>query len=404
MTTSASALPTQSVAVRPSATGLPLLPLLAVATVLTLVSTWGMYGLLSLASFPHLRIAPILLWAALNWFLYLGFFPLVRLLNSGSASVFHQSTLLQKLPRQIAFALSAILPHSAIVLTLTLISVSPSHPMAWLGHSQGSLPFLLISQILLDTVVYGAVLAWDLLNRMQTQRIEAIQTQAQLTAKRLLFLRAQLQPHFLFNVLQSIMALQVVNLDAAQRMIVLLGDFLRSALRFPYDEVITVEAELGYLRCYVAIEEVRFQNRLRVNFHLAHDVLGAQVPPLIMQPLVENAIRYAVAPFDKIGTIAVTVEHTRDQLVMQVSDDGPGITKSPNGSSPSGGSGIGLANIKARLQEMYQDACDLVVETGPDGGAVARITIPFQLATEWHQSARELLNDNAVKDHSHTRR
>jgi signal transduction histidine kinase len=397
MTTQASALPAQASEATPPATGVASLPLLAVAGVLTLVSAWGMYGLLSLASFPSLSLAPILLWAALNWFLYLGFFPLVRLLDSAPA--LHQ---LQKLPRHIAFALGAILPHTAIVLTLTLLSVFPSHPLARLSRSPGNLSFLLISQLLLDTVVYGAVLAWHFLNTVQTQRLQAIQLQEQLTAKRLLFLRTQLQPHYLFNVLQSISALQMVNLHAAQRMVVLLGDFLRSVLRFPYNEVVTVEEEIGYLRCYLAIEEVRFQNHLRVSFHLAPDVLGAQVPPLIIQPLVENAIRHAIAPFDKVGTIAVTVEHTRDQLVIKVNDNGPGIINPPKRASVSGGSGIGLANIKARLHEMYQDAGNLVVETAPEGGAVARITIPYQLATEWHQSARDLLHDNVVQDHSHT--
>lgn len=372
-------------------------PLTAVLLSLALVITSFIFALLKLSLFPDLRLWALLAWAALNWFLYLGFLRLLIWSKPGRAFTGPRNQRFRALVRQLLLAIVAIPLHAGLVLGLTTAVARLVHGPAILQHTTPGRPFLLLSQLLLDVLVYGILVTWRVISALQTERFQVVQFQAEASAKRLQFLRTQLQPHFLFNVLHSISALQFINLAAAQRTIVLLGDFLRSVLRFPDTELITVEEEVGYLRCYLAIEEVRLQDRLRVHFDLAPDVLGAEMPPLLFQPLVENAIRHAIAPFDKLGTIAVKVQHQGNLLVMEVLDNGPGLEHPDDPDPLPGGHGIGLANIKARLGELYPNDFNFTLESRSEGGVTARITIPFHLASGWNEQAIESGNDSTLR-------
>jgi signal transduction histidine kinase len=198
-------------------------------------------------------------------------------------------------------------------------------------------------------------------------------SQAQLQA-----LKMQLHPHFLFNSLHSISALIHTDPDAADRMIARLGDFLRMTLDSSAVQEVPLQQELDFLNCYLDIERIRFQDRLTTRLDVDPQTLGCRVPNLILQPLVENAIRHGIAPRAAPGHVEVTAERRERVLRLQVRDNGPGLppqgseTKQPEG-------GLGLSNTRARLTQLYGDQYSFDLSNDPRGGTIATLEIPFQL-------------------------
>jgi two-component system sensor histidine kinase AlgZ len=173
-------------------------------------------------------------------------------------------------------------------------------------------------------------------------------------------LRYQLQPHFLFNTLNAISAL--VNDDRkrdASRMIARLGDFLRATLEETHGHEVTVADEIAFTSTYFDIEKARLGDRLRVDVYTGPDTLDALVPYLLLQPLVENAIRHGIAPRSEGGRIAIRVERAGDVLRITVENDLADVT-------PSGGQGLGLGNVRARLDALYPDAHRLSAQSADD--------------------------------------
>jgi len=206
---------------------------------------------------------------------------------------------------------------------------------------------------------------------LKTSQLEAQLAQAQLNA-----LKMQLHPHFLFNTLHSISALLHGDVEAADRMVARLGDFLRLTLDHSEDQEVTLEQELEFLRCYLDIELTRFQDRLGVDLDIDPGALAAQVPNLILQPIVENAIRHGIASRIEPGRIGIYGERRGDRLRIQVRDDGPGFASNDEGNGFR--EGIGLSNTRARLARLY--GADHVVElkNGAEGGAIVTLEIPFR--------------------------
>jgi sensor histidine kinase YesM len=202
---------------------------------------------------------------------------------------------------------------------------------------------------------------------LRASRLEAQLAQAQLSA-----LKMQLHPHFLFNTLHSISALLHVDVEAADRMVARLGDFLRLTLDHSENQEVTLEQELEFLRCYLDIELTRFQDRLSVDVDVSPDTLGAQVPNLILQPFVENSIRHGVATRIEPGRIWISSERRGDRLRIQIRDDGPGFTSDPPGK------GIGLSNARARLARLYGSEHALDLSNGREGGAIVTLEMPFR--------------------------
>jgi two-component system, LytTR family, sensor kinase len=196
--------------------------------------------------------------------------------------------------------------------------------------------------------------------------------EAQLARAQFDALRAQLHPHFLFNTLNSISALLHRDADAADRMIARLGDFLRLTLENGAGAEVPLEDELRFARCYLGIQEVRFSDRLTTRFAVAPDVEKALVPHLILQPLVENAVRHGIQRLVGPGQIVIRAERIDGTLRLEVSDNGPG--PAPAGTA----GGLGLANIAARLRALYGD--DHSFEAGglPDCGFRVTIDVPYR--------------------------
>ncbi|WP_020524523.1 sensor histidine kinase [Catelliglobosispora koreensis] len=198
--------------------------------------------------------------------------------------------------------------------------------------------------------------------------------EAQLTQASLHALRTQLQPHFLFNTLNAIAAHVHDDPDTAERMIAGLGDLLRHSLDSDGRLLVPLDEELAVLRSYVDIEQIRFADRLTVTWDIDPGTLPAAVPPLLLQPLAENAIRHGLWPRSAPGVLAISARHNDGQLLLTISDDGVGI-------AAEAAHGIGLSNTAARLRRLYAGKHDFRVRPGQNGGTVATIRLPFSVIT-----------------------
>src|SRR5215475_2843645 len=196
----------------------------------------------------------------------------------------------------------------------------------------------------------------------------------QLAQAQLRALKMQLHPHFLFNTLHSISSLVLEDPPKANSMIARLGDFLRLTLENSNQQLVSLNEETEFLRCYLEIEQVRFGDRLTVAFELEPQTLSAQVPHLILQPVVENAIQHAIAPRATPGHINIEAKRLNHSLRLEVKDNGPGITS--NTTSPSKKC-VGLTNVRTRLQQIYGSNFYFDLANGGNGGLIVVMEIPF---------------------------
>ncbi len=208
----------------------------------------------------------------------------------------------------------------------------------------------------------------------ERQRVATRLVQAELDT-----LKLQLSPHFLFNALNSAIALIGTDSRAAERMVTAISDFLRLVLNSSNEQEVTLDRELSLLHHYLDIQRVRFGDKLRVNFDVDDSLGRALVPSLILQPLVENAIRHGIGPRALGGTIDVTVAGSKDTLAIDIVDDGLGLA-AKRSRERSRGTGLGLANTATRLNHLYGE--QHAFETGPaaGGGFAVHLTLPLRFA------------------------
>lgn len=211
--------------------------------------------------------------------------------------------------------------------------------------------------------------------RARTAQLQAQSSElhSQLVEARLVMLRTQLNPHFLFNTLNAVSALVKKDPAGVQDMIALLSELLRYALKDSGEQLIPLREELRLLRLYLEILEIRYQGTLRTVVEIEPDAQDALVPNLILQPLVENAIKHGIDRAGGHGTIEVRAVRSGDELVLIVRDSGPG-----EGADPvAPGSGVGLRLTRARLAELYGTEQRLDLEPESGGGTMARVALPF---------------------------
>ena len=199
----------------------------------------------------------------------------------------------------------------------------------------------------------------------------------QLAQAQLKALKMQLHPHFLFNTLHSISSLVLDDPPKANSMIARLGDFLRLTLDHSDQQLVTLQEDMDFVRCYLEIEQVRFGDRLKVKYQVEPGTSSVRVPHLILQPLVENAIQHAIAPRTERGTITISARQTDGFLELEVRDTGAGLAAP---TALSNGHGLGLTNVRARLAGLYGSVAHFEAGGGSDSGLTVRIHIPFQAA------------------------
>ena len=231
--------------------------------------------------------------------------------------------------------------------------------------------------IFLYLVTVAVLHALDFNRLSKLRAIHAAELQGQLSEARLEVLKMQLQPHFLFNTLHAMAALVQDDPRAAERMILRLGDLLRAAMDLTGRPVISLADEINLLQAYLDIQQIRFRDRLSVSIEVPRDLERAAVPNLILQPLVENAIKHGADRQLGPTMIRVAAARSKDGLALEVSNSG-----SPNGRMPELVEGMGMRNTRARLAELYPGRHDFTVVIRPEGGAVATIRIPLSDADE----------------------
>ncbi len=233
--------------------------------------------------------------------------------------------------------------------------------------------------------VLAAGLARDALVRLREREAEAarlladrVRLEGQLTEARLSALRMQLNPHFLFNTLNAVSALVERDPSGVRTMIARLSSLLRRVLDDDGATEVPLRDELAFLRDYLDVQRVRFQGGLEVEEAIAPELLDALMPPLLLQPLVENAVGHGVRRLeDGVGRIRLSARRDGDRLVLAVEDNGPGLTA---GDGLGGSGGVGLPNTRARLDALYGADGSLSVRDRPGAGVIAEVTLPFHLA------------------------
>ena len=253
----------------------------------------------------------------------------------------------------------------------SLIAPSPRArrrpPLSLFGGGFGFLDDLMVY-----FAVLGAGIARDYYLRYRARVEETIRLQAQLAQARLDVLRTQLNPHFLFNTLNAVSALVERDPRSVRRMIARLSDLLRYTLEEDTEQEVPLHRELDLLDEYIELMQIRFQGKLSVDVSADPDVQDALLPNLILQPLVENAMKHGVSQVSGVGRIALHARRDGDRLVITVSDNGPG---------PMGGeAGVGLTNTNARLETMYGPGYRVVLRAGANGGTDAELTLPYHTA------------------------
>jgi len=297
-----------------------------------------------------------------------------KLTISGYLADFYQWGILSPLIFRLArrFELRAHFPRNLFIhitasVVLSFVVLSVAAPLVWyVGYvniaRNPSLFYLWRNNAF--SIYYfhqGLTIYWTTLvvaHAMQYYRglregeIRGEQLAAQLAQAQLQALEMQIHPHFLFNTLNSIAALLHKDVEVADRMIARLGDFLRLTLKRSDAQTIDFGQELEFLKCYLDIEHTRFEDRLTVEMEVEPQALDVMVPNLILQPIVENAIRHGIARQTISGRITIRAFKEKDRLIMQVEDNGPGLrtNHNPNGTLPGG---IGLSNTRSRLQQFY---------------------------------------------------
>ena len=227
--------------------------------------------------------------------------------------------------------------------------------------------------LLIYWVIVAVSNAFDYYRKYRERELRASELEKGLAQAKLQALQMQLNPHFLFNTLHSISSLMHKDVEAADRMIARLSDLLRAALDSASTQEVSLGEELKMLELYLSIEQIRFGSRLTVKMNIASEALGAQVPSLILQPLVENAIRHGIEPRARPGCIELQACRHDGSLSLVVSDDGAGLQKRAQIKE-----GVGLSNTRARLRELYGTAHQFEMIQGEKGGVRVELTIPFR--------------------------
>ena len=244
----------------------------------------------------------------------------------------------------------------------------PEHLMDYVGGVMGSFYILLCWSGLYFGIKYY--------QQLQEQTEQTLKATAAAHQAQLKMLRYQLNPHFLFNTLNAISTLILDGAnETANKAVSRLSDFLRYTLDNDPMSRVTLGSELGAIDLYLEIEKVRFGDRLVIEKDIQDGARNALVPSLILQPLIENAIKYAISPSEDGGTLRIAARVQRGTLVMQLSDTGPGLG---NGNTGRKSSGVGLKNTRERLQQLYGDNQAFTLAPNRPTGLTITINIPFE--------------------------
>ena len=286
------------------------------------------------------------------------------------------TAVLVHLPAGAVFSLSWMALRAAVEQWLT------RHDLAAVSFSDAFNRSLVATFVFNLLIYWGVLLAHHALSyyeKFHEREVTNAELEARLAQARLQALQMQLNPHFLFNTLHAISSLMHQDVEAADRMIAQLSGLLRYALESTEEQEVPLRQELEFLDRYLVIQQTRFRDRLEIRREIDPAALEGSVPNLALQPLVENAIQHGIAPYAHPGRITLRALRRDGHLVLEVEDNGKGLkTPAPERE------GVGLANTRARLQQLYGAAHRFEFTRGAEGGLCVRLTIP------WHKERGEV--------------
>jgi signal transduction histidine kinase len=324
-------------------------------------------GVLAHVDDPFRAFVGKLIFAVLGGTLTLGLRPLYRRLHEREGSI----PVLIIVSAVCSYLLSfgwTILHRGGVDLLWEWVDAEPLTLPAFRGLISGALFYTFIPMAW--SVLYFGVKSYQ---DVQAERERALAAEGDAHRARLQTLRYQLNPHFLFNTLNAVSTLIVERRNTdAERMVARLSDFLRLTLDCESDVEVPLADELDFARRYLEIEQIRFGDRLTVDEDVEPAALSARVPPLLLQPLVENAVQHGIMPREDGGTLRIEARRVGEHLLLRIADDGPGPPAPVDASG-----GVGLSNTRARLQSLYSDNHRFALERADGGGCVVRIEIPF---------------------------
>ncbi|HEV7396428.1 MAG TPA: histidine kinase [Pyrinomonadaceae bacterium] len=319
----------------------------------------------------------IAFWQLLVWYLWGFLSPLILTLGrrfplEGSAKL---RGLLAHLIACVLFSALHVAAATALRMIIRPFDVW-SDVRSFPTQYQDELHAFFLFDVLVYWAIFGVGYAFDYRERYRERESQASELKAQLAQAQLESLKMQLHPHFLFNTLHTIAGLVRGNEKAqAVDMISGLSDLLRHALESADEQEVTLKEEVNFINLYLDIQKVRFSDRLNVRMEIAPDTLEALVPNLILQPLVENAIRHGISLKNSSGLLVIKSYSENGHVHIMVSDDGPGL---PSDWHLEKSKGIGLANTDGRLKHLYGNKYRFELRNGDKSGTTATITIPFR--------------------------
>jgi two-component system LytT family sensor kinase len=312
-------------------------------------------------------------WQASEWLILGALTPITY--HLGRAFPLRQPHLARNVVVHVCGALALCVAWASAGVALRLILGTSWQGVPLSRHVASWMLISLPWSVFIYFAVLGCMHAFAYFVEARERETQAAQLAAQLAQARLGALRMQLHPHFLFNSLNAITVLvRDQRTQDATRMLELLSDLLRQVLRTDPAHDVPLAEEVHFLEQYLAIEQVRFSDRLTVRFAVDADVRDAAVPGFVLQPLVENALRHGLADRSEDGVVEIGARREGSELVLWVRDNGVGLQPA----DAAGGPGLGLANTRERLATLYGARARLDLAASPDGGTTATVRLPYR--------------------------
>jgi two-component system LytT family sensor kinase len=309
----------------------------------------------------------VIIWNFSEAYIWVLFTPLIYAITLRYS--FARESWRRSLAVQMGMSVLSVTTAAWILLRLTDVlrwgDISTPFYTRLLGLALQDLPRYFVTAAVAQIVAYYGTL--------REREAESASLEARLAQAQLEILRAQMEPHFLFNTLNSIATLTRKNPASAEEMTLQLATLLRTSLDCAGSQEVPLRQELEFLQPYLEIQQTRFRDRLTIRLNVDADILSASVPSLILQPLVENAIRHGIAKSAAPGYLGISARRENGSVRIEISDNGIGMRKLPEQE----GEGFGLRNTRARLRQLYGNRQEFRIEGGPDGGCRVTLAIPL---------------------------
>lgn len=251
----------------------------------------------------------------------------------------------------------------------------------WFGGEANAEPlrksagWLICFNLLIYLLQFALYHGYEILRQLRVKEKLALELLSLRTEQELATLKAQINPHFLFNTLNSISAMAATDTEETRTMIAQLADLLRYAMESSKKDFVPLKDELQFVQDYIALESKRLGERLTTKFQIDQSLVSFSVPPMILQPLVENAIKHGVAPAEEGGSVYIQIQLQKDEIIFKISNTGIGISCADPLTTTNG---VGLKNTDARLRKIYGDSARLKIQPLAEGGCEVTFTLPLK--------------------------